>query len=843
MADSDAKLIAAVRQQFERADHGAAADGANGSSAHRPGTSGDASSSPGGNIALPELRNYRILRELQRGGQGVVYEGVQSHTQRPVAIKVIREGPLASSGDRIRFEREAQILAALRHPRIVTVLESGQAGGCEFFVMDLVQGPDLETYVRQMRPPFGADRTARRTFVRRVLELAARVCEAVHAAHLAGVVHRDLKPSNVRIGKDEQPFILDFGLAKRMSGTDGSSVDVEDLTMTGQFLGTLPYASPEQASGAVHVDTRTDVYSLGVMLYRLLTGRFPYDVAGPVSDVVSRIRNEAPQPPRELLAEIDTDAETVLLRALHKEPARRYENAGALASDLRRYLSGDAIEARRDSTAYVIRKHLERHKLAVGVGILTSFVILAALATSLYFWRKAAHERDYAKQLETAERQRAAELAVSLESEARERERAVRSAGESRAMQGFVLSLLQSANPELTGGRDLTVREMLDNGAAALLDSRLEKQPALQAAFAHTLADAYEALGADGPALRYYEQAAAASTQRVGPRDAETLKYRLKTVRLLVGRGRHRDAEALLLELGPIIEADDSLNWFVRGSYDLQRGILLREQGRLSDADAALQSAVKLFEEGEATSETMGVALNAIGVLRQRQRRFEEAESFLNRALAHMTSALGDRHPEVAVILSNLASCRYYLEDYEGAEPLYAQAYQLLCELYGEDHPRSTTVANNLCALLRKLKRLDDAEQFGRVVLERRRATLGADHLEVATSLNNLAFVYADQKRHDLADPLFREALAIREARAPKGHPSIPEARRVLGGNLARLGSFAEAEALLCRAYEEVSHLPEAAPAQRARCIQALVELYTAWNRPEDAAAWRQVEN
>lgn len=315
-------------------------------------------------IPPDSFAGYRIIREIHRGGQGVVYQAIQKSTQRKVALKVMKEGPFAGPEDTARFHREVQILGQLQHPNIVAIHDSGQAAGHFFYSMDYIAGPSLQEYM-----------TKGERSVEEILRLIAQICRAVNAAHLRGIVHRDLKPGNICIDPDGQPHILDFGLAKVAVSDAKPSV----MTMTGQFLGSLPWASPEQAAGSPsQIDVRSDVYSLGVIVFQMLTGEFPYEVSGDVREVVNRILTAEPARPGTLARRIDRDVETIVLKCLAKERERRYQNAGELAGDIERYLAGEPIQARRDSVVYVARTRLRaavrRHPAAtLALGVLGVF--------------------------------------------------------------------------------------------------------------------------------------------------------------------------------------------------------------------------------------------------------------------------------------------------------------------------------------------------------------------------------------------------------------------------------------------------------------------------------------
>ncbi len=318
------------------------------------------------------LAAYHILGEIHRGGQGVVYRAIQRSTGRDVAIKVIHNDAFGSETNRPRFEREVHVLSRLRHPHIVTLHDSGLAGGEAYFVMDYIPGLPLDRWVAGPTgwPP-----------LRQRLELFATICEAVNAAHLRGFIHRDLKPGNILVDAEGRPHLLDFGLAKLIldDSTDGQS-----MTQTGQFVGSLPWASPEQAEGRLdQVDLRTDVYSLGVLLYQLLTNTFPYSVTDGIRQTVENIVHAAPKPPSRLEREVDEELETIVLKCLQKDRERRYQSAGEVARELRRYLAGEPVEAKRDSRLYIIRKQLRRHRVPITIG--SAFVLLL-VASSVVAW-------------------------------------------------------------------------------------------------------------------------------------------------------------------------------------------------------------------------------------------------------------------------------------------------------------------------------------------------------------------------------------------------------------------------------------------------------------------------
>ncbi len=328
-----------------------------------------------------EIPGYEILREIHRGGQGVVFLAEQRATRRAVAIKVMRQGPFATRADRKRFDREIATLSRLNHPNIVAVHDAGTVAGFQYFVMNYVDGEPLDAALSRYGPPGTPARLAAtlRTFL--------IVCDAVDAAHQQGVVHRDLKPSNIRVDRAGTPYVLDFGLARSVDPGGESA-----MTRTGQFVGSLPWAAPEQVAGEPSlIDARTDVYALGAVLYQLLTGVVPFDAGSSLRDVFDSILFREPTRPNAVLSaagspRLDDELETIVLKCLSKDRARRYADAGGLARDLRRYLAGEAVEAKRESALYVLRKSLRRYRLRVAVA--GAFVVLtsafALVMTVLY---------------------------------------------------------------------------------------------------------------------------------------------------------------------------------------------------------------------------------------------------------------------------------------------------------------------------------------------------------------------------------------------------------------------------------------------------------------------------
>ncbi len=320
--------------------------------------------------ALESLfENYQILEELPRGGQAALYKAIHKPTKQKVALKVLLPTQVGSAHARRYFEREVDLAAGLDHPNIVRILDSGVSRGQYYFAMEYIRGQALDTYVEQAA--LGQKERVR---------LFAKICAAMSHAHQRGVIHRDLKPSNILVDERGEPRVLDFGLAK-----SATADQVSLMSVTGDLKGTVHYMSPEQAEGrSDRVDVRTDVYALGVILYRLLLDRFPYEVTGSTFEVLKTIQQQEPQRPRQVVSRFDTDLEAILLAALAKDPSQRYQSAAEFKHDLDCWLEHRPIVARSVSSWYLLRKIFQRHRQAAAIVGLLALIVLAFVFATGY---------------------------------------------------------------------------------------------------------------------------------------------------------------------------------------------------------------------------------------------------------------------------------------------------------------------------------------------------------------------------------------------------------------------------------------------------------------------------
>ena len=730
---------------------------------------------------------YRLERRLGEGGMGLVFEACQEEpVRRQVALKLVKPG-MDSREVLRRFAVERQALARMDHSSIARVFDAGATSdGRPYFAMELVDGVPITEHCDASRLP-----------IRRRLGLFATVCRAVHHAHQKGVIHRDLKASNVLVALEEGravPKVIDFGIARAV---DPEVAERTRFTHRGQLLGTPETMSPEQAAMSSDVDTRTDIYSLGALLYELLAGTPPFSARdAPFLELLRRIREVEPPPPsarvaqlgdagqaiaaargvdsarlrRELAGELDW----IVAKATAKERDRRYGSAAELAEDLERYLAHRPIAAGPPSGLYRLRKLLRRHRIEALAGA----ALLAALVG--FGVAMAVQSKRLARSLELQERERATASRVS----------------------DFLVELLEQPDPARSRGEEVTVRQVLDRGAAQVT-AELASQPEIQARLLETIGRVQLNLGLFDAAEPALTRALDLRRSLRGPEHVEVAAALFRLGELEFERARYDVAarlagQALEMRRRLLGEEDPA----VAESLDLV-ALLRREKGDLAGAGELHERALAIRRAALGNGDpAVAESWNYVGIVRRRRADLAGAEAAYREALGIWRAAYGEDHPRVAMAMNNLALVVHVRGYHAEAKRLFEELVPLRRRLLGPDHPDLHVTLANFGKLLHDMRDLEAAARVYAEALAVGRRAVGDEHPQLASTMADYGGVLTKLGRFDEALALEQRALAIRRAAFDSGHPTISASQRYLAGVLAARGDHAGAERLFQEALE-----------------------------------------
>jgi tetratricopeptide (TPR) repeat protein len=727
-----------------------------------PGEAVDASEHP-----LPSIiGRYRILRLLGEGGMGAVYEAEQESPQRTVALKVIRAGYAGNEMLR-RFENETQALGRLQHPGIAQIYDAGTAetpfGKQPYIAMELVRGQNLLAYCNEHQ-----------LSVPQRLELMARICDAVQHAHQRGLIHRDLKPANILVGEDGQPKILDFGVA-RLTDSDAQATRQTDV---GQIIGTLAYMSPEQVLGDPdELDTRSDVYALGVILYELLAGHGPYEISKQIHETLRTIREAEPRSLRVISRTFRGDIETIVSKALEKDKTRRYASAAELGADIRRYLHDEPIVARPPSTTYQIRKFARRNKALV-TGIAAVFVVLV-LGIVASTWE--------ALQARRAQKRAQQETAVA------------------QAVNDFLQNDLlgqASAYNQAKPDPNITVRTVLDRAAQTIGD-RFQSQPAVEVAIRQTIGDAYTDLALYPAARQQLEAALELGRRSLGSDNPKTLDVLAKLGYVAIMQEKYPEAEKLLTEAADtdrrVLGAENRQTlWAVEkvgfvalreGKYAKAEGVM----GPVADSDR------RLFGADDRDTLT---AISALALVYQEEGKYSNAATLDKELIDFDRRKLGPDSPKTLIMMNNLSIVDNDMGNYAEAEKREEEVLATARRVLGEDHVVSRLATQQLGSIYMNEGKFAQAEPLFLDAVERDRRVMGADAPTTLQTVNTLAGLYEQEGKYAQAEPLMKQTT---EASRRVDGPDSPDALyniSNLAGLYAEEGKFPEAEAAFKEALE-----------------------------------------
>jgi eukaryotic-like serine/threonine-protein kinase len=798
---------------------------------------------------------YTLLEAIGEGGMGTVYMAEQEWpVRRRVALKIIKPG-MDSAQVIARFEAERQALALMDHPHIAKVLEAGTMGsGRPFFVMELVKGIPITRFCDEHR-----------LTLRERLELFVPVCQAVQHAHQKGIIHRDLKPSNVLVAlHDDKPLpqVIDFGVAK---ATRDRLTERTTVTGFGVVVGTLEYMSPEQATlNAVDVDTRSDIYALGILLYELLTGTTPFDRSrrGQASfdELLRIIREEEPPRPSarlggsgEALAALSAqrradpaklpglvrgELDWIVMKALEKDRARRYETANGLARDLQRYLADEPVEAGPSSAGYRLRKLARRYRNALATA--AAFVLLLALAAAVSTWQAVRATR--AERAERGERDRA----VAAEKRAKAEQSNARA-----ALDFLWKDVLSQASYRNEPDRDLTVRTLLDR-VADRLGRGPGRPPLVEAAVRQMVGGLYIDQGEYRKAQPHLEAALEVQRRELGEEDPQTLATMHQLGHCLYRRDR-REATGVLahtLELRRRVLGDDHDDTLFTARFAAACYAL---EGRLEEAERLLRRTLEARRRvfGDQHSESLVTMYWLAGHL-SRRGQLEEAESLATRCAEHARQRAAD-YPAVALAaLNTLVGVYIAREDPAPAEPLAIHVVEGMRRHFGRQHPFTLKAINRLIRVYQLQGRHAQAVPLLAESLATARKVHEDDHPVVFGILHLLGRSLLEEKKYAEAERHLRECLqGLERERSGRltrdGSPVFVQG--LLGESLLGQRRYAEAEPILLASYEGLREAPdagdpEAIPARERLGIvglERIVRLYDAWGQPGRAEAWRKV--
>jgi eukaryotic-like serine/threonine-protein kinase len=763
---------------------------------------------------------YRLIRKLGEGGMGQVWLAEQDvPVRRQVALKLIRAG-IDDQAVLQRFQSERQSLAIMDHPAIAKVFDAGATpDGQPYFVMEYVQGVSITAYCDEHQLK-----------IRDRLELFIKVCDGVLHAHQKAIIHRDLKPANilvVEVDGKPTPRIIDFGLAKAMGPQKAGETM---FTLAGGFVGTPAYMSPEQADPGVRdLDTRADVYALGVILYELLTGALPFDPKKwkeqPLYEVMRQLREQdPPRPstevenqkqssteaaekrgtePKQLASLLQGDLDWITMKALEKDRIRRYGTPSELATDLTRFLNNEPVAARPASTGYRLQKYVRRHSVAVAVA--SAFVLLLAAVAVLQ--------------------------AVQLRRTTRERDRASR-------ITEFMTGMFKESNPSEARGNSITAREILDK-ASNDIDTSLMKDPELQAQMMYVMGDVYRNLGLFSRAQLLLQQAIQIQQHLLGPEHPDTLRSVSNFALVLEGQGHYAEAEKLdretlgirgrvlgrehpdtlksasnladvLADEGHYAEAEK----LQRATLDIRRRVLGPEDrdmlsstgglARILQYEGHYAEAEKLYREaldtqrrilGPAHPDTLD-SMSALAGILENEAQNAEADKLNREALDIRRRVLGPENPYTLSTMNNLAIVLRNEGRYAEAEKLYRETLEVQRRVQGPEHPDTLVVMINLAAALESEGHYAEAEKLLRETFDAQRRVLGPEHPTTLRSMNGLAGVLDDEHQYADADKLYRETLDGERRILGPEHIDTLKTMAGLAALLRDEGHFAEAERL-----------------------------------------------
>jgi serine/threonine protein kinase/tetratricopeptide (TPR) repeat protein len=742
---------------------------------------------------------YKLIERIGEGGYGVVYRAEQEKPiRRFVALKIIKLG-MDTRQVIARFEAERQALALMDHPSIAKVFEASATGvGRPYFVMELVVGVKITDYCNEFN-----------LSTRERLGLFVQVCRAVQHAHQKGIIHRDLKPSNILVAVQDGtpvPKVIDFGIAK---ATEQRLTDETLFTAMGEFIGTPAYMSPEQAGLAgLDLDTRSDIYALGVLLYELLTGNTPFErtdllKAGldemrrlirdheppkpstklgtlTAADLTAVARHHRTEPPR-LLHGVRGDLDWIAMKCLEKDRARRYETASSLALDVERHLNNEPVTAAAPGNLYRLRKFVRRHR--VGLAMTSALALLLVAGVVVSTWQAVRATRAEREQVLLRRQAQAAEKASQTE------------AIKSRQVAKFLTDMLEGVGPSVALGRDTTLlREVLDK-TAERVGKELQGQPDVEAALLSAIGNVYDAIGNYDKALATHQEALRLRKAFFGDENARVADSLNDLGAVFLDQGKLAETEKLFRQALAMRR-----NVLTNGHPDIATslnnlGAVLFNEGKLDESERLHREALAMWQKLYGKEhEVVATSMHNLGNVLYARNQNREAEAMFREVEAMRRKLFGDLNLDLATTIANLGSVLLAEGRYAEAEAKFREALAIQRQLRARDHKDIAMLLYNLSCALQNEGKFPEGEGFCRAALAMQRKLLGPRHPDVAVTLAGFASCLQAEGKFAEAETAQREALDIQRKNLGHDNPNIAVSLNNLGDVLRVEGKFAEAE-------------------------------------------------
>lgn len=754
---------------------------------------------------------YLIEEEIGQGGMGIVFEGKRDDKEfeQKVAIKILKQG-LTSEYLVKRFENERQTLANLQHPNIAKLFDGGKTEeGLPYLIMEFIDGIPITQYCKDHE-----------LSVNDILKLFSTVCEAIQYAHQNLIIHRDIKPENILVNKEGRIKLLDFGVSKLLD--EDLIYANTGLTKTGTWHLTPEYASPEQINGEP-INTSSDIYSLGVLLYRLLANEHPYKIYNASPLAISKILTENKiSKPSEVVfnktREIDNeelssiskvnhkqlqgDLDNIVLKAMHKDPNQRYSSVQDFANDINNFLIGMPVSARADSYFYRFTKFVQRHKVGVTLFILFNILVISSIVVIINQGRIAAKERDRAK-IENAKFEK---------------------------VNDFLTSILSSVDPSEIG-RDVKVYDILEK-AAENIEEELIGQPEVEASVRSTLGNTYVNLGEYDKGKPFLDKSYNLNKNIYGEQSKETAESIHDLGLYYDWVGDYKKADSLYGKSISIFRKVLEEPAKIFGDALNNHGIIKMHFSEYDVAEKLYLEAIEISKkvEGEKTR-NMAVMLNNLAYNYTDAGNFDDGRKYYKRSLAILLEVLGENRPEVGTAYNNIAWLDMQQNQYDSAEVYLERSYRLKYNLKGEDHPDVGLALNNIGVLNIRKENFEKAEKYFLDAIIQYRKTYEIDHPLVAVSQYWLGKVYRELDQLKLSEDYYRKCLKSRIIKMPKDNWEIWDTKGELGITLLRLDEYEESEKLLKSSFDFFISKEQPDSTRAKNFLESLVNNYLETNQ------------